>query len=269
MRRYTFTLIGVLLVVSAAWSQDADEKRLAAALRDGSYKVRLQAAIIIGKKNLSRLAEPLRGLLADENDAVRAAAAVSLGKLAHQPARADIAALLAHENPLVSRAAEKALQALDKALGQPVYFLVLEKPQGSKGVPPFAAVKLGELLRERFSRSRALVLSAGEERVLQGKQLSQHLERRGLTGMLVRPRLSGMQERYDGSQTVMEGKVDLLVIALAKMRLEFSASGEANAWIEGGDISDSNREELSATVLESAVQAAVKQVLQYLQGRGT
>lgn len=241
-------------------------RKLVKALGSSSYKVRLQAAILIGKKKLIQAAGALHRALDDEHDVVRAAAALSLGKLGDQQARAGVVRLLGAENSLLVRSAEKSLLLLDRALGQPAYLVALQKPL-VKGAPLRLGARLAHLLREQLAKTGGLVLSAGEERVLAGKRLAEHLARRRLTGMMLQPRLAEYSRREQEGNTLVAGKVDVLVYTLVRRRMEFSASGEANAWLEGTGLSGDEVAELDTAVLQGATKAAVEQVVQYLSSR--
>ncbi|RME22827.1 MAG: HEAT repeat domain-containing protein [Deltaproteobacteria bacterium] len=260
-----FFLFGPELAAEAGGRSYA--KRLIRAMSDPSFKVRLQAAILAGKKGITEAAGPLRRLLRDEKHVVRAAAAYSLARLGRQDARADIVRLMGEGDVLLVKAAEKALSLLDRKLGDPVYLVALEpvrpKSRRAKGV-------IGELLRivdGKFRQNRAIVVSAGEHRVLSAERLRRHLSHRRLEGMLVKVKLSRFELGPRDGNTVVDGNVELLVMTLVNKRLEFSAGGEANAWIEGEDASESETGELVKSVLEGAAQAAVEQVLQYLAHR--
>lgn len=257
-------LLAMPVLAPAASPQQV--RKLVKALGSKSFKVRLQAAILIGKKKITRAAGALRRALGDEHDAVRAAAALSLGKLGDQQARPGVVRLLGEENSLLVRSAEKSLLLLDRARGEPAYLVALAKPI-AKGAPARLGARLDRLLRRQLARTGGLVLSAGEERVLSGRRLSEHLGRRRLTGMMLQPRIAEYSRREQEGNTVVEGKIDVLVYTLVRRRMEFSASGEANAWLEGTDLGADEVAELETAVLQSAATAAVEQVVEYLSSR--
>ena len=253
--------------MSAFAADGAYAKRLIRAMSDPSFKVRLQAAILAGKKGIVEAVGPLRRLLDDRRHVVRAAAAYSLAKLGRQDARADIVRLMGQGDVLLMKAAEKALVLLDRKLGGPVYFVALE-PVGPKSPSARRVMDLlMGMVARGFRANRAIVLSAGEHRVLSAERLGRHLSRRRLHGMLVRVKLSDFELGPREGNTVVEGNVELLVMTLVKKRLEFSAGGEANAWLEGEDVSEPEKKELVRAVLHGAAQAAVEQVLQHLANR--
>src|SRR2546430_3004791 len=78
----------VLLLLLAARPATADKiDDLARALMsDPSYKVRVQAALVLGKLHDKRAVPALQQALKDENESVRGVAATSLGQIADKNA---------------------------------------------------------------------------------------------------------------------------------------------------------------------------------------
>lgn len=243
--------------------------RLEQGLSDPSFKVRLQAAIIIGKRKLIRAAPALRDALEDDHDAVKAAAAVSLGKLGDQDARIRVVRLLRHDNDLVVRAAEKSLALLDKSKTPGAKYLVaIDKPKAPKTVNKSHLDRLTKALKDKIEKNPNVIISAGEEQVLKGPRLNTHLRKRKLTGILVQPKLAKLQAKEKHGNTVVDGKISVMVVTLVKKRMEFSAGGEADAWVEDTNIAQSDREELETTVVQACAEAAAEQVYDYLLRRG-
>jgi hypothetical protein len=242
-------------------------KKLERALKSSSFKVRLQAAILIGNKKISGAASLLRSVLDDEHDVVRAAAALSLGKLGDQESRGRLAALLAHENKLVAKSAEKSLILLDKHRKSPVYLVAIGRPKLPTGVTRSRGVRLVRVFRSKLERVDGIVLSAGEEKALSGDDLATHLKKRKLTGILLMPKITSMKEKVSNGNTSIICKVSVMLATLVRKRMEFNSGGEANAWIEESPISEDDRADLQNTVLKSAAEATVQQVIQYLARR--
>jgi hypothetical protein len=264
----TGLLLWVFLLPARQTAAQGSVDRLEQGLSDPSFKVRLQAAIIIGKRKITRAAPALREALDDNHDAVRAAAAVSLGKLGDQEARIRVVRLLRHDNDLVVRAAEKSLVLLDKAKGSGAKYLVaIDKPKAPKKVNRSHLGRVVKAMQTKIEQNPKVIISAGEEKVLKGSRLNSHLKRRKLTGILVQPKLAKLQAKEKHGTTVVDGKVSVMVVTLVKKRMEFSAGGEADAWIEDTKIADSDREELESTVIQACAEAAAEQVYDYLLRR--
>jgi hypothetical protein len=79
---------------------------------DRSYKVRVDAALVLGRLRQTRSIPALIGALKDKDAAVRASAAQSLGRIGSPIARDALAKVLGDPVPAVRRTAKEALQAL-------------------------------------------------------------------------------------------------------------------------------------------------------------
>jgi len=274
MRRWSW--LAAILLLGVFCTQPAisrppsrTAKRLIKALKDRSFKVRLQAAILIGKRKVKRAIPSLRKVLASDREhaAVRAAAASSLGKLGDEESRAQLVKLIGHRSRLLVRATEKALMSLDKHKGVPVYYVKVAKPKLPKGVASSRGFRLVRIIKDKIKNTGGLVVAAGEDQILQGKDFESHLKRRQLTGLELRPKLVTLSEDVGDDTTTVNGKVSIMIVTLPKKRMEFNSGGEANSWIEGTNISDGERTDMENTVLDASADAAVMQVLEYLQNR--
>jgi hypothetical protein len=267
-------LVAAVLVLSAmgpprAFAGTGGTKKLIQALKNPSFKVRLQAAILIGKKKIGAAAEALRDTLDDEHDAVRAAAALSLGKLGDTDSRSRLVSLLVHPNKLVVRSVEKSLSMLDRIKGEPVFLVAIKQPVLPKGVARSRGARLLRVFKSKLEKTGGIILSAGEERVLSGEDLSAHMKKRKVTGIQLQPKVVKLEEKESEGSTTVVGKVSIMVVTLVRQRMEFSGGGEADAWIEDTGISDADRTDLQNTVLDAAADAAIQQVIDYLARRGT
>jgi HEAT repeat protein len=79
---------------------------------DRSYKVRVDAALVLGRLRQTRSIPALIGALQDQNPAVRASAAQSLGRIASPIAKDALAKALGDPVPAVRRSAKEAMLAL-------------------------------------------------------------------------------------------------------------------------------------------------------------
>jgi hypothetical protein len=97
----------------ATATQDNVDELCKALLEDSNFKVRVQAALVLGKLGNRTAVEPLIKALADVNKTVRAIAAQALGQIADSAAADPLRDLLKREtDPFVRSQAEKALAAL-------------------------------------------------------------------------------------------------------------------------------------------------------------
>jgi hypothetical protein len=109
-------LFALLLAAAAAHAAGPDvkvEDLCRAVVDDANYKVRVQAALVLGKLGDARAVQPLIKALADQNRTVRGIAASALGQLGDSAAVDPLRDLLRHESePFVRGQAEKAMAAL-------------------------------------------------------------------------------------------------------------------------------------------------------------
>ena len=106
-----------LLLLAAASARGASDAKVdelcRAVIDDGNYKVRVQAALVLGKLGDPRAVQPLIKALGDPNKTVRGIAASALGQLGDASAVEPLRDLLRHESDSFVRGqAEKAMAAL-------------------------------------------------------------------------------------------------------------------------------------------------------------
>jgi len=107
------TVFAVLVATRLGWAGKVDDLSKAL-LGDPSFKVRIQAALLLGKLGDKAGGDALIKALNDEDKSVRAMAAQSLGKLGGAPATAALKALLGREHDSFVTAQTKiALSALE------------------------------------------------------------------------------------------------------------------------------------------------------------
>jgi len=119
-RRLGVVLGALLLAASAAYAaSDANVDDLCkAVIEDSNYKVRVQAALVLGKLGDHKAVPFLIKALADQNKTVRGIAAQALGQLGDGHASDPLRDLMKREtDPFVRSQAEKAVAALAGAGG--------------------------------------------------------------------------------------------------------------------------------------------------------
>lgn len=109
----------LLAAASARGASDVKVDELCrAVIEDGNYKVRVQAALVLGKLGDPRAVQPLIKALGDQNKTVRGIAASALGQLGDALAVEPLRDLLRHESDSFVRGqAEKAVAALSSGGG--------------------------------------------------------------------------------------------------------------------------------------------------------
>jgi HEAT repeat protein len=124
--RTTLALLGTTLVLAApcgAPARAAREVKIEdveeSLARDSSFKVRVEAALILGRLHQVRSVPALVGALKDPEPGVRAAAAESLGEIGSPLPREALVTALGDPEPPVRRAARTALRRLGSDEGAP------------------------------------------------------------------------------------------------------------------------------------------------------
>lgn len=140
-------------------------------LEDASYKVRVQAALLLGKLGDPAAVTPLVQALGDENKTVRAMAAQSLGKLRLPEAAAPLKELLGREKDgFVRTQAEKALAAVGVPGGgggskARIYLRFGSFGGGTKRASgPLLAVLRGALQKELAKLNSVTFILEGDEK---------------------------------------------------------------------------------------------------------
>jgi len=107
------TVFALLFAARVGWAGKVDDLSKAL-LDDSSFKVRVQAALLLGKLADKAGTDALIKALDDQDKSVRAMAAQSLGKLGGAAAAAALKALLAHErDSFVTTQTKIALSAIE------------------------------------------------------------------------------------------------------------------------------------------------------------
>ena len=269
---YKLLLLCWVLILNQAVlaNSNSTQTQLFRSLKAKSYKVRLQAVIQIGKKRIKKAVGRLRKMVDNsrEKDSVRAAGMIALAQLGDKASRKRFAYLLGHRKVLLSKSAQKALILIDQAHQPPAVYLVqAKKTQAAKGISPKFSKGVDASVQKRIQSTAGLVEEAGEREYLSDAQLEKHLRARNLEGLVLRPKLLILREERTLGKTILFCQIRVELFSMLPYQKEFSAMGEADAWIEGKTISGAQRRELQSEVLQGAADSAVLQALQYLQER--
>ena len=235
----------------------------AALLSDPSFKVRTQAALLLGKLGDKRGVEPLTRGLADENKTVRAMAAESLGKLGGDQADRALRALLLRERDgFVRRHAQKALAAVTAAAAsvgrdRKLYLKVGSFSGGTKA----AGAELLALLRNTLRKSLAALEHTA---VLEGPE-EKNLGRGGKPAFIVDGNVLKLEEHSAGAflETTCEVKV---VVARWPSRsvILWTSAGAA---VQGGK-RDRDRQNARQDCLEASAGQLAESLIGYFKSQG-
>ena len=118
-RQLRALVVALLLFAAARASADRIDDLTRALMQDPSYKVRVQAALVLGKLNDKRAVPALIQALHDENETVRGVAATSLGRIGDKAAaNALMVASTSDASEFVRSQAKRALEIV--ASGGPI-----------------------------------------------------------------------------------------------------------------------------------------------------
>jgi hypothetical protein len=171
LRRLAALAVAVYLLLAVGSAQAASKvDELSRLLDDASYKVRLQAALLLGKLGDKAATAPLVKALDDKERLVRAMAAQSLGRLGATDAAPDLKRMLQRErDPFVRGQVEKALASLGpgKASGAKIYLTFGSFTGGAARVSDPAMLNaLRGALKKELSKLTGVTftLESGEEK---------------------------------------------------------------------------------------------------------
>jgi hypothetical protein len=172
LRRLGPTLVvAVYLLLAARGAQAGKVEELSRLLEDPSYKVRLQAALLLGKLGDRAATRPLVNALNDRERLVRAMAAQSLARIQASDAASDLKALLQREkDSFVRGQVEKALASLGpapRAAGAKIYLTFGSFTGGAARVSDPAMLNaLRAALKKELSKLTGVTftLESGEEK---------------------------------------------------------------------------------------------------------
>ncbi|HVZ72497.1 MAG TPA: HEAT repeat domain-containing protein [Polyangia bacterium] len=109
---FAAVVLALAMAARAAFAAPRIDEVEDALAHDRSYKVRVEAALVLGRLRQSRSVPALIGALRDPNPAVRATAARSLGQIGSPIAKDAVAKALVDPVPLVRRMAKDAMKQL-------------------------------------------------------------------------------------------------------------------------------------------------------------
>lgn len=150
-------VVALLLIAAASASADKIDDLTRTLMQDPSYKVRVQAALVLGKLNDRRAVPALMQALHDENETVRGVAATSLGRIGDKSsANALQVAATSDASEFVRAQARKALELVAGGGGGMVaappkagarFYVAIDFSNSGKG-----GAEYGRLVREALAK---------------------------------------------------------------------------------------------------------------------
>lgn len=263
VRRLRFVLVATFLVfLSASAAGDNDVSRLMRQLaQEKDFRLRVQAALYLGKSNDGRALASLSKALGDPSAAVRASAAAALKSLGDPAALPTLLQHNADESPAVRRQVAAAIWALkaqktkDRDRRRHAKLLVkLGKLQnGSQVSSTQALFAVSQASRAEFDRLPGVALLNASEEVEAAAAAHK------LPVVLVTASIRQLDAVKEGSELVYSAHVDYVVHRMPDQSIVATVSGKAQARASQREVKDRKRRDaLRMEVIDAAVASAVQ-----------
>lgn len=261
-----FALIAALLLMGGS-AQGQDLQSSIDKLRSSDdFRVRVQAALELGKSKNAEVRVPLEHALDDRKPAVRAAAAAALKVLSDKRA---LGALKRHQSD-PSEAVRAQIRASMEALSESSAPESSPAPAPQSG-PARLLVKLGAIRNGTAVKSGALVGKierASREKlgrlpgvrvVAESEDVNSAAKKKRLPAVMVTGRLARLNASREGEEIVYSASVDYVVARMPEQSIVSTMSGSASAKASTVEARDERRmAELRSLVLEAAIDSAMK-----------
>ncbi|HMJ15040.1 MAG TPA: HEAT repeat domain-containing protein [Polyangiaceae bacterium] len=260
IRFWTIPLTAALLLLSCAAPAQNLESSISKLKSHDDFRVRVQAALELGKSEDYVVRTPLEQALDDRKAAVRAAAAAALK--AHGDRRA-LPALRAHlDDASVSvRAQIKAsIQALERnakpAVRTDPARLLVKLGSIKNGTQVKSGGLVGQL--EQASREK-LGRVPGVQVVEDSEDVNRTAKKKRLPAVMVTGRLRRLNASREGTDIVYSAMVDYVVHSMPEQSILSVLTGSASAKATPIEARDAHKmAELRALVLERAIESAMR-----------
>jgi hypothetical protein len=258
------TLVMVLLA-SGAFAGKVDDLSRMLLDRQRSFKVRVQAAQLLGKLGDPAGVRPLSEALGDPDKTVRWMAVQALARLGQPSATPALRALVGRErDPLVLAQAEKALAALDRPAapaaaqgpGRPRIYLTFGPfSGGARAVDGATLEVLRAALRRELGKLSSVTFS------LEGKD-EKNFGRSGQLGFLI----DGNVSRLDGGGAEINCDVKVMVAKWPSKSIILWTS--AGAAVQGGGSRLSDVEAARRDCLEASAGQVGEDLMKFFKAQG-
>ena len=266
----TAAVITLALVVGFAldgFAASKSDELSSALLSDPSFKVRTQAALLLGKLGDKAAVDPLIRALGDDNKTVRSMAAQSLGKLGGDKASAALRSLLEREKDAFVRGqAEKALASIVAAQPPPpvpdskdrkVYLKFGPFTGGTKAADANLVGLLKGTLRKALADLPHVVVLEGAEEKNMGKG--------GRPAFLVDGNILRLEDKDSGSALETSCEVKVLIARWpSKSVILWTSAGAA---VQGGK-RDRDKQNARRDCLEASAGQLADSLVGYFKSQG-
>jgi HEAT repeats len=219
------------------------------------YRLRVAAALAIGKSRSPGARPALEGALTDAHPAVRAAAAAALGALGDATSVPALRAALDRESTATVRSQlESTLKRLSKPAAKARFLVSLGKFENRSGVRD---AKLDAVLRDRTRAQVAQV--PGVEVLAEGADIGAAGKSRKLPAFKLDGTVLHLSKRQGNDGISFSAKVEYMISEMPGQTLKGSMSGSARALAEAGKIrGQSELSQLQMDAVAGAVESALR-----------
>jgi hypothetical protein len=263
MLRRIVAAVGLVLCLVNPVHADKIDDLTRALMQDPSYKVRVQAALVLGKLLDKRAVPALMQALKDENESVRGVAATSLGRIGDKGAANALLEATNDSSEFVRTQAKKALELVSSgpslALPPPrpgaKYYLTIGFQSAGKAGPEYADVIRGALAKE-LQKLPGVTLNVG------GEATRQVLSAKRLQGFIVDGTIQRLSSSHAGGQQQIDCDLKAYVATWPEKSIKMMTTEGASLQTGSGP-----SEEMSGKkdCLMAAVEAVREDVGKFLQ----
>jgi hypothetical protein len=260
-----FVLIAVLLLSGGSARGQDLQSSIDKLKSSDDFRVRVQAALELGKSKNSEVRVPLEHALDDRKPAVRAAAAAALKVLSDKRA---LSALKRHQTDSSESVRAQIRASMEALSADSAEF---ENSSVAPSGPARLLVKLGSIRNGTAVKSGALVgrierssreklgRLPGVRVVAESEDVNSAAKKKRLPAVMVTGRLARLNASREGEEIVYSASVDYVVHRMPEQSIVSTMSGSASAKASTLEARDERRmAELRSLVLEAAIDSAMK-----------
>lgn len=256
VRSLSLLLAALVLFLADTAGAGPDVSALIERLKNGAdFRVRVQAALELGKTHAPAALEPLEGALDDENAAVRASAAAALKVFGDQRALPVLKEHRLDKSPAVRSQIKASIDALERSLqrDKPKVLVKLGKIRDGTGRAPKL---LGELVQASRSRLDEL---PGVQVLGDDDDYEAAARKRKPPVVMVTGRLRRFGAEREGASVVYSARIEYVLHRMPEEAIAGTVSGSASAKASPEEQRDKARDqELRHAVLVAAVDSAIR-----------
>jgi hypothetical protein len=250
-------VLGLLLASASAHAAPSSVRELIDRLRSGDdFRVRLQAALELGKSAEPDALDPLIEALADQNASVRAGAAAALGELGDKDA--------------IPALKERRLDRSDAVRKQIKATLAILTGEAAESRPARLLVKIGAMKNQTAVKSKQIEAELEQESrrkldelpgvfVMARSDEASHAAKTKLPVVMVSGHIQKLQASRDGTDVVYSASVEYILHTMPDQSIAAKVSGSASGSLTQDEAKNEGRAaELRHQVLGAAIASALR-----------